>query len=210
MKPTLLLFASLSLMTLNAHAADLPPPRRRRVMQPGPIIGIVIALACILLGNMLEGGHAGSMVGGPAAMIVLGGTIGAVVVQYHGALPERRRRDRDHPGCARQPHETPVAARPSLSRLQSPAPAPRPPPGTTPAITRALVGWHVVRGDLVGAGTTDKESVVELFTGFANSPSPNTNGANIGGTNFEASSDLVVNGSGLGGLRVGVGGSRSE
>jgi chemotaxis protein MotA len=31
---------------------------------------------------MLEGGHAGSMVGGPAALIVLGGTIGATMVQY--------------------------------------------------------------------------------------------------------------------------------
>ena len=51
-------------------------------MQPGPIVGIVVALGAILLGNMLEGGHAGSMVGGPAALIVLGGTIGAVIVQY--------------------------------------------------------------------------------------------------------------------------------
>ena len=51
-------------------------------MQPGPIIGIVVALVCILLGNFLEGGHAGSMVGGPAALIVVGGTIGAVLVQY--------------------------------------------------------------------------------------------------------------------------------
>jgi chemotaxis protein MotA len=51
-------------------------------MQPGPIIGVVLALLCILIGNALEGGHAGSMVGGPAALIVLGGTIGAVFVQY--------------------------------------------------------------------------------------------------------------------------------
>ena len=51
-------------------------------MQPGPIIGVVVALLCILVGNFLEGGHAGSMVGGPAALIVIGGTIGAVLVQY--------------------------------------------------------------------------------------------------------------------------------
>lgn len=51
-------------------------------MQPGPIIGIVFALVAILLGNTLEGGHIGSIVGGPAAMIVIGGTIGAVMVQY--------------------------------------------------------------------------------------------------------------------------------
>jgi chemotaxis protein MotA len=48
----------------------------------GPAIGIVVALVAILLGNVLEGGHLGSMVGGPAAMIVLGGTVGAVLVQY--------------------------------------------------------------------------------------------------------------------------------
>ena len=51
-------------------------------MQPGPLIGIAVALIAILLGNMMEGGHASSMVGGPAALIVLGGTIGAVLVQY--------------------------------------------------------------------------------------------------------------------------------
>jgi len=51
-------------------------------MQPGPIIGIVFALFAILVGNVLEGGHLGSIVGGPAALIVIGGTIGAVMVQY--------------------------------------------------------------------------------------------------------------------------------
>ncbi|MFO0650557.1 MAG: flagellar motor protein [Polyangiales bacterium] len=51
-------------------------------MQPGPLIGIAFALAAILIGNALEGGHMSSMVGGPAALIVLGGTIGAVIVQY--------------------------------------------------------------------------------------------------------------------------------
>jgi len=48
----------------------------------GPAIGIVVALVAILLGNVLEGGHLGSMVGGPAALIVVGGTVGAVMVQY--------------------------------------------------------------------------------------------------------------------------------
>lgn len=51
-------------------------------MQPGPIIGIVAALFFILVGNTLEGGHMSSIVGGPAALIVIGGTIGAVMVQY--------------------------------------------------------------------------------------------------------------------------------
>lgn len=47
-----------------------------------PILGIIVALVAILLGNVLEGGHLESMVGGPAALIVIGGTIGAVLVQY--------------------------------------------------------------------------------------------------------------------------------
>ena len=51
-------------------------------MQPGPLIGMAFALFCILVGNILEGGHLGSIVGGPAALIVVGGTIGAVMVQY--------------------------------------------------------------------------------------------------------------------------------
>jgi chemotaxis protein MotA len=51
-------------------------------MQAGPLIGIAFALFAILFGNMLEGGHIGSIVGGPAALIVIGGTVGAVMVQY--------------------------------------------------------------------------------------------------------------------------------
>jgi chemotaxis protein MotA len=51
-------------------------------MQVGAILGIVVALACILGGNALEGGHLGSVVGGPAFLIVIGGTVGAVIVQY--------------------------------------------------------------------------------------------------------------------------------
>ena len=51
-------------------------------MQPGPLIGMVIAFVAIVFGNVLEGGHLSSLLGGPAALIVLGGTIGAVFVQY--------------------------------------------------------------------------------------------------------------------------------
>lgn len=51
-------------------------------MQPGPIIGMIVAMVAILFGNTLEGGHMSSVVGGPAALIVIGGTIGAVIVQY--------------------------------------------------------------------------------------------------------------------------------
>lgn len=51
-------------------------------MDPGPLIGLGLALFCVIFGNMLEGGHASSMVGGPAALIVIGGTVGAVIVQF--------------------------------------------------------------------------------------------------------------------------------
>ena len=51
-------------------------------MDFGPLIGIGVALGMILLGNILEGGHLSSLLGGPAAMIVVGGTIGAVIVQF--------------------------------------------------------------------------------------------------------------------------------
>ena len=48
----------------------------------GVIVGIVIALVMILGGNFLEGGHAGGLLALPSAMIVIGGTIGSVFVQY--------------------------------------------------------------------------------------------------------------------------------
>jgi len=48
----------------------------------GVIVGIVISLILILGGNFLEGGHAGGLLALPSAMIVIGGTIGCVVVQY--------------------------------------------------------------------------------------------------------------------------------
>lgn len=51
-------------------------------MDVGIFIGLAVAFGMILAGNALEGGHMGSMVGGPAAMIVVGGTIGAVLVQF--------------------------------------------------------------------------------------------------------------------------------
>ncbi len=40
--------------------------------------GIVFAIAMILIGQRLEGGHVGSILQLTAAMIVFGGTIGAV------------------------------------------------------------------------------------------------------------------------------------
>ncbi len=45
------------------------------------IIGVAIAFAAILGGNWLEGGHLDTLANGPAMVIVLGGTIGAVLLQ---------------------------------------------------------------------------------------------------------------------------------
>jgi chemotaxis protein MotA len=44
--------------------------------------GIVLAVACILVGQALEGGHAGSLAQATAAIIVIGGTVGAVAVAF--------------------------------------------------------------------------------------------------------------------------------
>lgn len=51
-----------------------------------PVLGIVVALLFILGGNILEGGHIGSLLGLPAFMIVVGGTVGSVMVQYPLAI----------------------------------------------------------------------------------------------------------------------------
>jgi chemotaxis protein MotA len=44
--------------------------------------GVVLALACILVGQALEGGHVGSVLQVTAALIVFGGTFGAVMVSF--------------------------------------------------------------------------------------------------------------------------------
>lgn len=55
-------------------------------MDIGTIGGIVFAIACILGGQALEGGHAGSLVQATAFIIVLGGTIGACAVSMPTAM----------------------------------------------------------------------------------------------------------------------------
>ena len=46
-------------------------------MDIGSLVGIVMAVGAILLGNKLEGGHIDQIIQGTAALIVLGGTTGA-------------------------------------------------------------------------------------------------------------------------------------
>lgn len=51
-------------------------------MDAGSLGGILLALAGILAGLLLEGGHVGQVVQPTAAMIVFGGTLGAVMLQF--------------------------------------------------------------------------------------------------------------------------------
>jgi len=51
-------------------------------MDLGSMGGILLALAGILAGLMLEGGHLGQVLQPTAAMIVFGGTLGAVMLQF--------------------------------------------------------------------------------------------------------------------------------
>lgn len=45
------------------------------------IIGVIVALGAILGGNLLEGGHTGSLMQLTAFVIVIGGTLGAILLQ---------------------------------------------------------------------------------------------------------------------------------
>ncbi len=45
------------------------------------LIGVVVAFGAIILGQSLEGGHLGTLINGPAFLIVTGGTLGAIMVQ---------------------------------------------------------------------------------------------------------------------------------
>ncbi|PCI22425.1 MAG: flagellar motor protein [Piscirickettsiaceae bacterium] len=45
------------------------------------ILGVVIGFGAILGGNVLEGGHLSGLMNGPAALIVIGGTLGAALLQ---------------------------------------------------------------------------------------------------------------------------------
>jgi chemotaxis protein MotA len=51
-------------------------------MDASSMMGVVVALAGILAGLLLEGGHVGQILQPTAAMIVFGGTAGAVMLQF--------------------------------------------------------------------------------------------------------------------------------
>lgn len=45
------------------------------------IIGIIVGVGAILLGQHLDGGHVASLINGPALIIVFGGSLGAIMLQ---------------------------------------------------------------------------------------------------------------------------------
>ena len=51
-------------------------------MDIGTILGIIISLGAILGGNIMEGGHTSSLMIFTAFFIVMGGTLGAILVQF--------------------------------------------------------------------------------------------------------------------------------
>lgn len=51
-------------------------------MDIGSVLGLILSFGLILLGNKIEGGHLSSLIQPTAALIVLGGTAGAVVLQF--------------------------------------------------------------------------------------------------------------------------------
>ena len=53
-----------------------------RLMDILSIIGVLVSVSALLLGNLLEGGAMGSLVNGPALIIVFGGTLGATLLQF--------------------------------------------------------------------------------------------------------------------------------
>src|SRR5215470_19561379 len=54
-------------------------------MDMATIIGVIVAIGAILAGHVIEGGHLGSIFQPTAAIIVLGGTVGACLVQFPAA-----------------------------------------------------------------------------------------------------------------------------
>ena len=50
------------------------------------VLGIIIGIGAILLGQYLDGGHVSSLINGPALLIVFGGSLGAIMLQSPTAV----------------------------------------------------------------------------------------------------------------------------
>jgi len=100
------------------------------------IIGILLAFGAILTGQSLDGGHLSSLLNGPAALIVIGGTVGASMLQ------------------------TPLAV--FSQAMRSIIWVFKPPPISPEKTIKKIVGWSTVsrREGLLGletVGETEKE-----------------------------------------------------
>src|SRR5947208_17139884 len=63
--------------------------RRKRRFEAGAVFGLPLAVGVVLAAHMLEGGSARSLWQPAAAMIVFGGTLGAVIVSYPVSIVKR-------------------------------------------------------------------------------------------------------------------------
>lgn len=50
------------------------------------VLGVILAFGAVIGGNLMEGGHVQSLMNGPAAVIVIGGTIAAILLQTSSSL----------------------------------------------------------------------------------------------------------------------------
>ena len=50
------------------------------------LVGLTLAVSAILVGQVLEGGHVGSLLQPTAFLIVIGGTLGAVMLQHMATI----------------------------------------------------------------------------------------------------------------------------
>jgi hypothetical protein len=66
-------------------------------------------------------------------------------------------------------------------------------------VTGGVVGFHMTRNAMEGRGTSAKESVIDIYLPQDNDVATSSP---LGGVDFQAGTALVVNGTGLGGLRV--------
>lgn len=55
-------------------------------MDLSSVIGLIVGLGAIVGGNLLEGGHLDALMNGPAFIIVVGGTVGATLLQVPPAI----------------------------------------------------------------------------------------------------------------------------
>src|SRR5208283_6195377 len=70
------------------HPRPLSSPLLRALVQPedgmdkSSLLGVTVAIGGILLGLILEGGRIAQIIQPTAAIIVFGGTLGAVMIQF--------------------------------------------------------------------------------------------------------------------------------